>query len=730
MSLFKRIFPSLFPPHFGVSTLWPVNVFLWLINPKHFFTVIVKRMVENPKLNFFDIGLDAIETKIGFGNEANIKPKDLDLYFSYCIAANLNGYKFYSLTSTIWVVSIALSQYFIADFPRNKNGIDQYMVLLITINIVGYVFAARVKIFPPNMSIEESFNRFITVFFNIYDFLLKLYSVHLTLDERTSIKNTLMQHVDIFFCLYDIYNLYNVFLVTPYGSDSDQIERLLKQEVKKKSSQVKLNEFFASYHTYKYDSALYGFEDLLFDMIMPAEIMIKLLYNRQDVFLISEHLVPCIYKKQDLDLFIQGSLQRKSGIAQHIIEYLMDHKHRKEHFFEAVKHMIMYHHSPSSSNADMLEDLLSSISDGGSWFIPFPNDLMKEGMLMDRMLNFYVGLMGSFRIARGDSFYIRYMKPGLLHFVDALELSSKTSLNYSNTLLQMWNKNAFFYKTIFDGIRSGKHSFIIPFVADTKETYQYKYVLDQMMIGAISTIYQDILVKDIRLSIHQSSITSKMKKLHGKEILVMIWLNTVSFLQQYYYSIDTLLTKPYFSSTALTDYNDEDIKSLKDSLYSLEYRMVDDFLQLLEASHVLVDFDDGVVIHIVSILKDTMVGLLFLMHMLFMKEKEHLWAWSLSIDHLLTIFVKDILLITPSLIVDQIITCLHQLYYVYSPLIEWWTKIDDNQYFIDVGVDCWSIFINKNNDHNRSISIEDALRFRGYLKHITYYNKRYVIPKI
>lgn len=98
----------------------------------------------------------------------------------------------------------------------------------------------------------------------------------------------------------------------------------------------------------------------------------------------------------------------------------------------------------------------------------------------------------------------------------------------------------------------------------------------------------------------------------------------MSFLERYYYSIDTLLTKPYFSSTAFTDCNDEDIKSLKDSLYSLEYRMVDDFLQLLDASHVLVDFDDGVVIHIVSILKDTMVGLLFLMHMLFIKEKEHL----------------------------------------------------------------------------------------------------------
>lgn len=65
------------------------------------------------------------------------------------------------------------------------------------------------------------------------------------------------------------------------------------------------------------------------------------------------------------------------------------------------------------------------------------------------------------------------------------------------------------------------------------------------------------------------------------------------------------------------------------------------------------------------------------------------------VDHLLAIFIRDILLITPPLIVDQIITSLHQLYHIYSPLIELWVKIDDNQYFIDVGVDCWSIFVNK-----------------------------------
>lgn len=170
MSLFKRLLLSLFPEHFGGS-IGPASLFLSLVNAKHFFTVITKRMVENPKLNLFDVGLDPVEVKIGFGDQTTIKPKDMELYFSYCVCANLNGYKFYNPTNIATVVSAAVSQYFISYFPRNKKGTDMFMILLLTINILSYVFAARIKIFPDKLSKKESFNWFVEVFFNYYKFI-------------------------------------------------------------------------------------------------------------------------------------------------------------------------------------------------------------------------------------------------------------------------------------------------------------------------------------------------------------------------------------------------------------------------------------------------------------------------------------------------------------------------------------------------------------------------------
>ncbi len=683
-------------------------------------------MVENPKLNLFDIWLDAIETKIGFGSEANIKPKDLDLYFSYCIAANLNGYKFYSVTTTIALTSIAFSQYFVDDFPRTKTGVDQFMVFLIAINMVWYVFASRIKVFPPDMDIKDSFNRFIALFFNIYEYLLTLYAVHLTKEQRIEIQVKLMTHADIFFCLYDIYALYNTLLVTPHSSDADQIDRLLKQEpTKKKTSQTKFNEFFASYDTYKYESSLRGFEDVLFDSIMPAEIMIKLLYNRQDVFTLSEHVVPAVYKKKDIDPLIAESLTRSPWAAEKLLELVMDHKYWKESFFESVKTMMITKHRKSPLNGDMIEQLFSHISDGSSW-VSFPEGMLQDGALMDRMLNFYVWLMGTYRVGRGDSLYIRYMRKGLLSVANSLHAHNRSSINYCNALLHMRNKNSFFCKIIFDGVRSWKQSFIVPFVAEVKEVYQYGYVMDQMLYNALSIIYQDILPKDIRLSIHHKSLTLAMQRMHGKKLLLMIWLNTVSFLEEYYKPIDELLSYDFICLSAIAELKDGDITSLKESLYSLEYRLVRDFLQLIHSQSALAHFDDIVIVHLISIIKDTLVGMIFLLHVALAKEKKN-WTSAYS-DQLIALYIKDVLMLDSEFI-SPLSKLIYALYELYLPLIEIWITIDDNQYFIEVGVDCWYIFSTKQEDHHRSITTEDALWFRGYLKHITYYNKRYVTPR-
>ncbi|MBP6086447.1 hypothetical protein KA478_04700 [Patescibacteria group bacterium] len=96
MQLFKRMMLSLFPDEMVNNPMNPASIFVGFISAKQYFSVITRKIVENYKLNLFDISLDPFEVKIGFGDSPTIKVKDVDFYYGYAAAANLNGYRSYA----------------------------------------------------------------------------------------------------------------------------------------------------------------------------------------------------------------------------------------------------------------------------------------------------------------------------------------------------------------------------------------------------------------------------------------------------------------------------------------------------------------------------------------------------------------------------------------------------------------------------------------------------------
>ncbi|HPS65739.1 MAG TPA: hypothetical protein PK447_09205, partial [Ignavibacteria bacterium] len=83
MQLVKRVLLSLFPDGIVAQTVNPASMFISFISAKDFFSVINRKIVENYKLNLFDVTLDPFEFKIGFGEDSNIKithKKDLKYF--------------------------------------------------------------------------------------------------------------------------------------------------------------------------------------------------------------------------------------------------------------------------------------------------------------------------------------------------------------------------------------------------------------------------------------------------------------------------------------------------------------------------------------------------------------------------------------------------------------------------------------------------------------------------
>lgn len=81
MKLFRRLLMSLLPEELVQHEMNPAGMFLSFVSPKHFFSVINRKIVENYKLNLFDIALDSFEVKVGFGDVPTLKVKDVNYYY-------------------------------------------------------------------------------------------------------------------------------------------------------------------------------------------------------------------------------------------------------------------------------------------------------------------------------------------------------------------------------------------------------------------------------------------------------------------------------------------------------------------------------------------------------------------------------------------------------------------------------------------------------------------------
>lgn len=162
MQLFKRILLSLFPDEIINQTINPASMFVSFINAKQFFSVAHRKIVENYKLNLFDISLDPFEVKIGFGETPTIKVKDVDFYYGYAATANFNGYRFFSPSTIATAISLISSLYVKNAFKGKQQQL--YLYFLFTIYLLTFLFQARLKVFPTGDD-KENYSWFIDLFF-------------------------------------------------------------------------------------------------------------------------------------------------------------------------------------------------------------------------------------------------------------------------------------------------------------------------------------------------------------------------------------------------------------------------------------------------------------------------------------------------------------------------------------------------------------------------------------
>lgn len=394
--------------------------------------MINRKIVENYKLNLFDVALDPFEFKIGFGNNPNTQIKDVDSYYSYCASANINGTRLYNLSNTANAMAIATSIMMAPSFKDYKPTV--FVNFIFTIYLFSYVMMSKMKVFP-HKNEQDNFNRFIELFFAFYEIVLIQTGSNLEGLSIQKIKTQLLQHNDRRHILIEYYQSYNNIFETSLGSHEDFLTRLYQDQYKDESSKTIIQDYIqnAKYHVQQSSFSLV--EKKLLPYILPADILLRHIFIETDPIQIVQSILGKVYPHTKLQEIANAIRIGDKSIID-LLTYLTDYKHLKNNFFQGIKkytQKILNQHT-SIEEQEEIDDFMSSIGSIDSINTnQIPEKIRKESKLMEKLVNFYITYIGGLRIARGETFYCKLSKP---HIIKELSHSYQLTNKKSHTLHQ------------------------------------------------------------------------------------------------------------------------------------------------------------------------------------------------------------------------------------------------------------------------------------------------------
>lgn len=354
--------------------------------------------------------------------------------------------------------------------------------------------------------------------------------------------------------------------------------------------------------------------------------------------------------------------------------------------------------------------------------------------MMDRLLNFYVTFIGGLRVGRGDNFYLRLLrKPLIDDILQGIDINAfkQDALYYYGGLLYNYSKNVFYYKYAFENVRAGNESFSLPLKSSFKEVYSNMFILKLFDENFINTLLQDINKKSIKIYITNPTILNVFKNLLGDRIAHALSLEGNALIDHMYgRMISQVQSSSHILMTLHEHLTEADLSSFKDNLYTLDVRLWLEGLEFVirEAIDLSSGYGDMSIIGIIASLRETILG--FLLFYYFLQQESSDTGEKPSFQALKKIYCIDVLNLSEQYyryfdgMIEHLIITYHSLF---DPRI----NLDDNTSFLAIGVaNRKSYSKGKATDQLATdLSGDDVVRFRGFLKSITYYNKRYIIPK-
>jgi hypothetical protein len=425
---------------------------------------------------------------------------------------------------------------------------------------------------------------------------------------------------------------------------------------------------------------------------------------------------------------------------EEFIYYLTDYKIYKNNYFKWLKKFIVHKFKLSSNYQEdkEIDEFISEIWDEKDINkindMKVPDRVKKESVLMEKLINFYITFIWWFWVSKWDNFNLRIFKKDLLK--NALDLLNQhtlkgDSLTFYSSLLYDYSKNVFYYKNATKNIREWKQKFNIPLKSQNKESHSNIFILSMFNENFLYTIFNNLNSKDIRIYIQNQEILKSFKTQFGKKLSILINKEWKRLLEWIYWNLQSFFQElDILSIFDDKDISDKEYQNIKNSIYNIDYWCWHDFIDELKEdnNNILQSYTDGPILWIFSILKETLLGLLI--YLTYINQQSKLLKKDFDIKSIKEIYLKNILWITENSM-EETMEILNLLEEKYNKILSQWVYMDDNKVYLKLWLSNWKFFIEWKTKKRLSTNIsgEDSIWFRWYLKNITYYNKRYLIPQ-
>ena len=726
---------SYFPDSLAKDSFNPASMFISFISAKDFFTIIDRKIIENYKLNLFDLSMDIFEWKLWlWTNKEMLQSKMADSYYSYIAAANFNWYKFYNIWNTANAMSLLCSLYLYDSFDKEDDSI--FVDALYTFYLLSFLFAARIKVFPW-VDEKSDFQWFVDLYFNFFEIVISQLKHKVTKEHLKEIRTRMLTNIEVFFMMFYYERRVNQLYINSSKVSKRYSSEFYQWLFGPQPTIIQKN-FLQNVDKITIDSSFWDVEENLLFEIAPADIHLKYLFLETNISDVISNLISNVFDKELLDKKLTSLMKNESEL-DFILDYVTDPDNFKKWFFKWVKQYVSRMRLENQDSYEELDEMMSEIGDDMDKLdqMQIPASIRKESKIMEQFLNFYVSFLWWLSISRSDTFFLRFFKWELVNeLIQYFDVHMKTNqaIQFSWMNHLYYSKNQAYYQFVNKKIHSGKEKFFIPTTPIKSDSIKATaYLLKSEDEIALSTLLQDCNPRIWKLYVKNKALLDWFQAQYSNQISSLIKLSPNEFVYQYY--------EPIFSNFKLWEnvlkilqnaFTEQDDVRLKNSLYAFDVQLFREVISMFSWKKFQNLYNDTVMLQHLALLRETLFW--FLIYYRYLqniqdidKEKSKFNLLLLKKVYILHILNWDVSLFTAwSKLID---TLLEQFGSAFSIFVEF----DDNKEFLSILKENWIEFLKKmwkksEPEKENSFSIEDYLRLRWVLKHITYYNKRYLIP--